>query len=168
MSGGVWLVSGAFVGSLIVAAWFWIHRRVAAMDRRARRLLADELEPRSSFPAVVSVPVRHERTVLACDLSDPLLHSFPAGADASLEVTERELVIRHQTRNEAWIPLRRVTQSSFIPSFLGNKAPEGGALLRVVWQRGEETLWTVFRVDSWVDAEKVRQQVHLRAHGWRQ
>lgn len=168
MSGSLWILGGLLIGSSIVAAWIWVHRRADAMDARVRALLADAIEPRSSFPTLVSVPVRHERTVFASDLADPLFQSLPAGADVMLEVTDSEIVVGYEGQNDAWIPLGRVSQSSFIPSFLGSNAPKGGALLRVVWRRGGETLWTVFRATSWVDAEKVRQQVHLRAHGWRQ
>lgn len=167
MMGGVWFVGAALVAVGVAGGWAWVRRRAALMEQRVRLLLADELEPRSSFPSLVSIPARHERTVFASDLSDPLFRGFPAGIDVELQVSESEIVVQHDASTPAWIPLRRVKETTFVASFLEREAPDGGALLRIVWNRGGETLWTVFRVDAWVEAEKVRQQVHLRSQGWR-
>lgn len=148
---------------LVIAVTVVLRRRARRLAARARALLDDPLEPRSTFPSVVSIPARHLRTVFAREETDPLLEGFDADRPVIVEVTDCELVVRPEQQPGVWVPLTRVRDAVFLRFFEHRRVPEGGALLRIGWERGGQALWSVFAVDGWVDAEKVRQQLHMRS-----
>lgn len=161
MSVTFWL-GGVVTVAVVALGVGYVRRRARELSARARALLDDALEPRSTFPSVVSVPAVHLRTVFARESLAPLLDGFSAGAEVMLEVTDYEAVLRSSDDDVAWIPLSRVSEAVFIRDFEEHRPPEGGALLRLTWRRGGVLLWTVFQTGQWVDAEKIRQQLHMR------
>lgn len=150
-------------GALVWGAWS-LYKQVKSLAGRANALKADALEPRSSFPTLTTAAARHLRTAFADAGLDAFLPGFPAETDVCLGITERELTLETGGR-ESWIPLARVKDSAFLRTYEALDAPKGGALLSVVWERGGERLSTVFRIERWVEAEKVRQQLHMRTSG---
>lgn len=161
MSVSFWLLALGVVAVAVAIGVRFVHRRARELSDRTRAIRDDALEPRSTFPSLVSVPAVHLRTVFARESIAPLLEGFPAGIEVALEVSESEVVLRSDDQ-VVWIPLTRMSEAVFVNAFESQAAPDGGALLRLTWRRGGALLWTVFQTASWVDAEKVRQQLHMR------
>lgn len=145
------------VGAVVVKA-----RRLKATSRR---LVADALEPVRPSPPVAYARGAHLRTTLLGNELDACLPDFPPGLHGDLAVTERDLLITDAS-GEALLhlPLSRVVEPALLRSFNGIDADEVGALLRVSWERGGETLASVFAVDGRrVEAERLRREIHLRS-----
>lgn len=153
----VWGVVVVLVAALGASLLWLVLRRARRLSEISQRLLADALEPRSTFPSVVLVRGVHIRTVLDEGGADPLLPGLVAGAPCTVEVSDREVVV-----GETSIALHRIADGALVGAFEDVRTGEGDGLFRLRWRRGGLNLSTVVRFARRLDAEKVRRELHLR------
>lgn len=162
-----WLLIGALFGISLLAGLFatLVVKRARQIRARDQRVVADALEPRSTFPTITVAPSRHVQSVLGTEGYRLAWREFPESAEGLLGVTDREVVLVTKRYEDIFhVPLARVYEASLIGQFGALQSTPHATLLRLTWNRGGERISSIFVVEgNRAAAERVRREIHLRA-----